>query len=253
MDDLNKAVSSLLPGLKIETVDGECETHGAFRTVRIIGSGLPVECPKCVDLRTRREDQQRAHQQRVDWLFKIAGIPERYRNCGLKNFQADTDAQKHARQGVNSYLRAYERHGWLPLSIHGPVGTGKTHLACALANNLIASGVSVRYTTMAAMLSDIKKAYSTEGMTEASQIERYVSDFELLILDEADVIRATDNDLGLIFAVLNGRYNSMRPVVTISNQPITALVEFLGARTVDRLSENAVSVVCDWDSYRRTS
>lgn len=253
MIDMNKAVSNILPGMKIETVDGECETHGAFRTVRIIGSGLPVECPKCVDLRTRREDQQRAHQQRVDWLFKIAGIPARYRECGLKNFDTATEAQRIARAGVNAYLRGFERHGWAPLAISGQVGTGKTHLACALANNLIAYGVSVRYTTMAAMIADIKRAYSTDGMTEASQIERYVSDFELLFLDEADVIRATDNDLGLIFAVVNGRYNALRPVVTISNQPIAALVDFLGARTVDRLGENAVSVVCDWESYRRTT
>ena len=139
---------------------------------------------------------------------------------------------------------------WHPLWLTGLPGTGKTHLLCALSNNLCSVGISARYTTLASMLSEIKDAYSSADKTEAGQIAKFANSFDLLVIDEIDVMRATDNDKALLFAVINGRYNDLRPVAIASNQSPDSLGDFVTDRVVDRLRENSVVLVCDWASAR---
>ena len=203
----------------------------------------------------RKETSEHAFKARIDRLQRLSGVPGRYEGLGFATFAQPTPAHQHAVATLSTFMRevrnsAKSGHAWATLVMHGGVGTGKTHLACALVNNLVSRGVSARYTTMGGMLADIKRAYGVQDLTEAGQVARYVDDSDLLVLDEADVIRGSENDLGLIFAVVNGRYNARKPLVLISNQPLESLAGFIGERTVSRLRENMALVVCSWGDYR---
>lgn len=240
---------------KVEFIAGECDLHGKFTTSRLRGTDAAT-CPKCFDVKLNKESAAEAFNRRVSILVETAHIPQRYADIGFNGFKTEGNPRKVAAvETIATFMRQIRNSqfspSWSILILTGGVGTGKTHLVCALGNNLISRGVSVRYTTAQAMLADIKRAYSTDGMTEASQIENYVNGASLLIIDEADVQRGTDNDTGLIFAVVNGRYNAGRPMAMVSNQPVTAMPEFLGDRVASRMNENATSVVCDWGDYRR--
>ena len=103
----------------------------------------------------------------------------------------------------------------------------------------------------ASLLADIKRAYNDDDKTEAGQIAGYTERYNVLVVDEADVSRATDNDMGLLFAVVNGRYNAMRTIVIVSNQGAVHMPKWLGERAADRVMEGAQVVACDWESYRR--
>jgi DNA replication protein DnaC len=246
------AVRSL--GAVIEPISGECPLHGQFATVRLRGTD-EATCPKCYEDQMRKETADAAFKSRVAHLQSISHVPARYQTAGFGTFVCTVLAQHEALKTLGKVMRAVRDQNmnaaWGTLLITGGPGTGKTHLACALANNLVSRGVSVRYTTAQEMLSEIKRAYSTDGMSEASQIERFVNGSYLLIVDEADVQRGTDNDASLVFAVVNGRYNAGRPMVVVSNQPVAAMPVFLGDRVASRLMENSVQVVCDWADYRR--
>ena len=238
----------------VEPVSGECQVHGPFNTFRLRGTDAAT-CPKCFDEQMRRESADAAFKSRVAHLQAISHVPARYHATGFSGFVCTTPEQQEAVKTLGKFMRTVRDHhttpAWGALLLTGGPGTGKTHLSCALANNLVSRGVSVRYTTAQEMLSDIKRAYSTDGMTEASQIAGFVHDFYLLILDEADVQRGTDNDAGLLFQVINGRYNAGRPVVVVSNQPVASMPAFLGERVASRLMENSVQVACDWGDFRR--
>jgi len=243
-------------GATVEPVSGDCQIHGPFTTVRLRGTDA-VTCPKCYEDQMRKETADAAFKTRVAHLQSIAHVPARYNTAGFGSFICTEPAQHEAVKTLGKVMRAVRDQrmnaAWGTLLLTGGPGTGKTHLACALANNLISRGVSVRYTTAQEMLSEIKRAYSTDGMTEASQIDRFVNGSYLLIMDEADVMRGTDNDAGLIFAVVNGRYNAGKPMVVVSNQPVASMPVFLGDRVASRLMENAVQVACDWADYRRAA
>lgn len=246
--------SEVMKSHPLERVSGHCETHGDFTTYRMRGSEA-LDCPKCMDERMDREMAARTFKVRLENLGKANGVPARYAGHGFSAFEKPSEAHIQAVGDVTEFMRAVRhsvRHGlaWRTLVMVGDVGTGKTHLACALVNNLVKRGISARYVTMPAMLADIKRAYSANDLTEAGQIARYVDEPDLLVIDEADVIRGTENDLGLIFGVINGRYNVDKPMALVSNQSVDGLVGFIGQRAVSRLRENMVLVACNWGDFR---
>ena len=251
--------SELLPGhmphaRAMEQVAGTCPEHGNFVTWRLVGSDAST-CPRCFAAALRRETQETFFRDRVARLQSMSGVPARYGGAGFSNFEQPTQAHRQAVGILTGYMRqirddARQAQAWRPIVMHGGVGTGKTHLVCALVNNLVSRGVSARYTTMQAMLADIRRAYGATDLTEAGQVDRYVNGPDLLVLDEADLIRGTDNDLGLVFAVVNGRYNASRPMVMVSNQPPDGLATYIGERTMSRMRENVALVSCPWPDCR---
>jgi DNA replication protein DnaC len=61
----------------------------------------------------------------------------------------------------------------------------------------------------------------------------------------------SDFELTTLFAIINGRYEQMRPTVVISNLSGDQLPLAMGERCVDRLREGGgVVVPFDWESQR---
>lgn len=241
----------LMKKVGIEMVDMICDEHGNQRAA-VARGGVP-KCPVCIDREMREKNIAEAAAARQENLIRIARVPERYRAVSFKGLDCTQEPRLEAvKRSLGEYVRRLreEPRQWLPLVLCGTKGTGKTHMLCAAINNLVRSGVSCHYTTMHTMLSEIKKAYSTDGISEQDMIWRYVGNFDLLVIDEVDVMRATDNDLSLIFYVINGRYNELRSVAVCSNQEPEKLDAFLSERVAERIRESAVTLRCDWPSYR---
>ena len=87
-------------------------------------------------------------------------------------------------------------------------------------------------------------------MTEQDAIDALVMP-DLLILDEVGVQFGTVTESLIMFEILNGRYEKVRPTIVMSNLTEDEITEYLGSRVVDRLKEGGgVLVAFDWDSYR---
>lgn len=122
--------------------------------------------------------------------------------------------------------------------ICGPVGTGKTHLASAVARLLVDGGTSVRVTDMLGVLAAIKGTYGGDG-TEDGVLSR-LSRVGCLVLDDLGKESPTDWTLGQVFRVVNDRYENMRPVVVTTQYGKGDLIRRL-AKNGDE--ETAVAIV----------
>jgi DNA replication protein DnaC len=244
-----EAISSMVGsfGASLQSIEGKCEQHGAASV--LVRAGMAWYCPACQNKELRVEYGTTWAGGRHQALHAIADIPVRYRG---QQFRASTPAHKAARAMAKSFHDCVTVEGtWATLVLTGQVGTGKTQLACELAEAYINKFCrSVRYVTAKGMISEIQASYGKEGKSEDSEIDRFVQ-YDMLILDEIDAIPAKDNAVLLLTEIINRRYGNNKPMIVISNQAFDGLAKFIGDRVVDRLHENAFVCLFDWPSFRR--
>jgi DNA replication protein DnaC len=118
----------------------------------------------------------------------------------------------------------------------GPVGSGKTFLACCIANALIQRGERVYFTVVPDLLDQIRATYDgqNKAATEQSIIEM-IQEVPLLILDDLGVHNYTDWTRNKIYSIINYRLNYQLPTIITTNLSLGELSEHLGERTSSRI------------------
>jgi DNA replication protein DnaC len=146
-----------------------------------------------------------------------AGIPERYRNCSLQNWNALEPSLKQAGILARRFVEEWPAvdHGIL---IVGPVGRGKTHLAVAILLDLIREkGVRGAFCDFTDLLSRIQATFGRNGDENPDEILAPYRDAELLVLDELGARRPTEWAREVLYGLLNTRYNRSRITILTTN------------------------------------
>jgi DNA replication protein DnaC len=125
----------------------------------------------------------------------------------------------------------------------GPPGTGKSHIATALAVEAVRAGKSVYFIPLADLVAILAKA-EREGLCRCS----------LLVVDEIGYLPVTPGGGNLFFQLVNARYEKGAMILT-SNRGFAEWGEVFGDPVVatallDRLLHHAVVVQIEGSSYR---
>ena len=135
--------------------------------------------------------------------------------------------------------------------IVGNSGTGKTHLATALAFSACAQGRKVRFYTVTQLVRQLLE--SREERTSQrlfSQLERC----QLLVLDELGYVPFTKIGAELLFEVVSRAYERLSLIVT-TNLPFETWTEVLGSERLtgallDRLTHRVHILEANGESFR---
>ncbi len=138
----------------------------------------------------------------------------------------------------------------------GMSGTGKSHIAKALALTACTANRRVFYTTSADMLARLNASLA-DGTLMHTAIKPYLR-AELLVIDEVGLEQVERKEAyrsGLMQKVLLPRYNERRSSIVTSNIPWDAwgdyLDDHLGATAIiDRLLHHSCVIVINGPSYR---
>lgn len=226
---------------------GTCKTHGkhadqkpAFDPVTRPAWGCwHTECPSC---RTEWAIQQGINR---------SGIAARFADAAMDNYQTPTAGQAKALQDCRSYLESVIRGDSGTLALLGKVGTGKTHLACSIAIELIRrTGKQVYYRTVRDVIREVRATWHRDAPETEVAVIAKLTQVTLLVLDEVGVQSCTDSELLTMFDLLDGRYREALPTIIVSNLNRQGLQDALGERLFDRLRDGGKVIVFDWLSYR---
>lgn len=131
------------------------------------------------------------------------------------------------------------------------MGTGKTHLACALVRECAPR--AVLYASVSDLIRRLRETWRPNAECSERSLLTSLAEADLLVADEIGVQHGTDAERLHIFEVMDARYRAMRPTVLLSNEPLREVREYVGERVFDRLRETSRVVTFNWESARRGS
>jgi DNA replication protein DnaC len=212
--------------------------------------------PECEKKNERREWELMRRDARVATLRERSGLSKRMKGYTLGNFRPTvSNAAGRARVKVDGYLEDWEenREAGKGLYFCGGTGTGKTHLAVAVMNELIRrKRTPSLFVTVPELLDNLRETYNKPGRNLDEWMDA-VQNAEFLVLDDLGSERTTEWVRERIFVIVNHRYREALPTLFTSNIGPKDLAEQLGERTASR-----IIAMCDWialegDDYRETA
>jgi DNA replication protein DnaC len=160
---------------------------------------------------------------RAERLLKSAQIPSRYKHCTLADFFTDFSGAHRslaaARLAAGRFVEEYplEKKGLLFI---GPIGTGKTHLAVGIMQELISNkGTHSLFCDYRDLLKEIQNSYNPQVQTTELEVLQPIFEAEVLVLDELGAIRPSEWVWDTVSHIINYRYNEQKTTIITTNFP----------------------------------
>jgi DNA replication protein DnaC len=221
------------------------------------GSGWILESPE--GRKQARPCVCRAAASRQGKL-ENAGIPERYRDCTIAGFYEKGPELGKAKMIAREFV---DRFPFVDagLLFIGPSGLGKTHLACAMLSELIATkGVRGLYADSSNLLNRIASSFRSDAEVSREAVLAPYAAAELIVLDEIGATPPHPWVQDVLYDLLNTRYNGKKVTIVTTNYadegeaasgPKMTLEDRIGYRTRSRLYEMCLAVPLRGDDYRK--
>lgn len=181
--------------------------------------------------------------KRIKRMMKSSQITDEFRKKTFDNF--DTTKKSGELNTIkNSAISYYldfqqirkDRHN--SFALVGQVGSGKTHLLCAISNALLADGVQVLYFPFVEGMNNLKANFD-----ELEEKTDKIKKAEVLFVD--DLFKGRDIPTGwqieTMFSIINYRYLNHLPILVTSEKDFNTLLEIdeaLGSRIYEMSKNN---------------
>ena len=175
--------------------------------------------------------------RRVKMALRMARLPAVKTLSGFDfTFQPSLDRNRILALADLKFVERYE-----VVHLLGPPGTGKSHLATALAVEAVKAGKSVVFATLADVVTSLAKAEREGTLRERI---RFLARASLLVVDEIGYLPVVPGGGNLFFQLVNARYERGAMILT-SNRGFAEWGEVFGDVVVatallDRLLHHAV-------------
>ena len=203
--------------------------------------GCAIEADRLQEKEDQR--QQRITGDMIEGRRLLNGVPEKFREKTVKTYIPSKETML-AWQAVSSLSRG-QSHNVLLL---GPVGVGKSHLACAAINTLTELAVECRYVYAPDLLDMLREKLTEPTLHDLVYNELYRIPF--LAMDDIGVDRDTAWTVSVYMKLIDNRYRNEKPMLLTTNLSMEELEVAVGQRSMSRICESYEIVQMSGEDWR---
>ncbi len=196
-------------------------------------------------------------------IIESCGITEAFLSKTFENFKATTKATETAYKTAKNYVAKFDEIKATKnnsIALLGQVGSGKTHLSIAIANELMKQNIGVKYMQYREDITRIKQLVTSEE-DYSREINKYKNASVLLIDDlyKAAIGKGqfgeylNDPDKRAMFEIINFRYFKSLPVIISSECSLDKILELdegIGSRILEMCKGHIVAIKGIENNYR---
>ena len=206
---------------------------------------------KC-DRERLEKQKQREKEQEIESLKRSCFISMSQWAYTFDNYKGEKDKSYII---AKNYVKEYEqmKKENIGLLFCGTVGSGKTYLACCIANALIEEYmIRVKIRNFAQIINDLQK--SGFDLDKNEYIEA-LTNVSVLILDDLGIERDTSYAKEQVYNIVNSRYLKQKPTIFTTNLPYEKIqnsddgVEY--ERIYSRIIEMCIPVKVMGEDFRK--
>lgn len=194
---------------------GKCHTQKECVLPRSDGTTRTVRCACICSVKQHEQaDEEKRKRDRMQYLdsMRRTGFPDAEMRewTFAQSDHTDRKNENIARKYVANFDAMREQGTGLLLC--GQVGTGKSFLAAAIANELISQGTPCLMTNFSRIISRISEKFGGD--------QKYLDNlnrFDLLIIDDLGAERDTDYTWEKVMNVIDARYRAGLPLIITTN------------------------------------
>lgn len=220
---------------------GKCHTQKECVLTKSDGTTRTVRCAcECSVAQNAKEAEEKRKRDRLQYLdsMRRTGFPDAEMRewTFAKSDHTDQKNENIARKYVANF-DAMRSQG-TGLLLCGSVGTGKSFLAAAIANELINQGTPCLMTNFSRIISRVSEKFGGD--------QKYLDDlnrFDLLIIDDLGSERDTEFTWEKVMNVVDARYRAGLPLIITTNLTLKDLADpsdIRRQRVFSRLKEMCV-------------
>jgi len=176
-----------------------------------------------------------------------AGLAPLLRAMTFETFQTE-DGNRAAFERARQFASDPWGQGWYWLVLIGSNGRGKTHLAAAAVNALLARGEPARFENVAELLDYLRAGYGAQGDEDFERRLAGIKDASILVLDDlgAEAGRAAPFEVSWahdkVYQILDHRLIGKQPTIVTTNLPLNRLPQRIASRLQDRRAARVIAI-----------
>lgn len=211
------------------------------------------ECDCVIDQRKAGEQKlcEMQRQRKIERNICNSDIPKLYSKSTFETFEERPEIKK-AINISKKYAELFQKlkEDGKGILFIGNTGSGKTHLAIAIAQEVLKQGYTVKFASVANIIARTNYA-DDYGRTEAETIMS-LSKCSLLILDDICVVNVSDRWKRVLLTIIDNRVNAVKPTIFTSNiSNVEEIKTLLNEQIYDRITGNCTTINVTAESFRR--